>query len=442
VGPSVAAGPISFTCWIDINDTTTQHSVWVVTVSGGALAAVLYDPSAHVWQGTLVDSGSGFHTISGTSNPVIGTWVHLAYTYDGTTQRLFVNGVQENSSTPGTITGLTGTWNAFYSPGGFGNTNAIVQDVKSWSVALTAAEVVNEMRSRIARKRASLIVSLPMRTKVGGNFNESGQPTGAFTYDGAPVASDKQAPVQWGTGNPPLGFRLAASSATFTGAQVETAKVAAAASASAAQVETAKAAAAAQASGAQLETASAAAAATAQAKQVETASALSGVAALSGSQAETASMVAGLATLSGKQVETATALSGIASLLGAQAQTASATSGIATLKGAQVETAVFTVQGIGSFSANQVETASMSSGVATLQAAQVETAKASAASALRGAQVQSAKMVATSAFFAAQLESAVMVAAGGGGGGISAAQRNAQVRRPLFILARRGIRAR
>jgi hypothetical protein len=87
------------------------------------------------------------HGFSGPSATALNAWTHLAATYDGTTQRLFVNGVQVATlATTGSIRASTGvlriggngTWNDEWFAG-------LIDEVRVYNRALTAAEVQADM---------------------------------------------------------------------------------------------------------------------------------------------------------------------------------------------------------------------------------------------------------------------------------------------------------
>jgi hypothetical protein len=91
---------------------------------------------------TTADKG-----FSGTTALTLNTWVHLAATYDGTTQRLFVNGVQvATKATTGAIKVSTGAlriggnnvWTNEWFAG-------LIDEVRVYNKALTAAEIQADM---------------------------------------------------------------------------------------------------------------------------------------------------------------------------------------------------------------------------------------------------------------------------------------------------------
>jgi glucose/arabinose dehydrogenase len=95
-------------------------------------------PAGHVF--TTSDRG-----LLGPSALPLNTWSHLAMTWDGTTQRMYVNGAQVSS------TALTGTARTSTSPLRIGgNTvwpewfNGVLDDVRVYNRALTAAEVLSD----------------------------------------------------------------------------------------------------------------------------------------------------------------------------------------------------------------------------------------------------------------------------------------------------------
>jgi fibronectin type 3 domain-containing protein len=89
--------------------------------------------------------------LAGTAAVPTGTWTHLAATYDGTTERLFVNGTQVSSlAVAGTITtstsplkiGGNSIWSEWF--------NGLIDEVRVYNRALSAAEIQADMNTSIS----------------------------------------------------------------------------------------------------------------------------------------------------------------------------------------------------------------------------------------------------------------------------------------------------
>jgi hypothetical protein len=87
---------------------------------------------------------------TGASAVPLNAWTHLAATYDGTTLRLYVNGVEALSrAQTGNMTASTnplriggnGVWNEYF--------NGLVDDVRIYDRALTAAEIQADMNTPV-----------------------------------------------------------------------------------------------------------------------------------------------------------------------------------------------------------------------------------------------------------------------------------------------------
>jgi hypothetical protein len=112
--------------------------------------------------GTLVfdNQGGGFY---GNAAINLGTWYHIAVTYDGTTTFLYVNGALDNSSTVPLLatvlsTGLLGG----FTSGFIGTGNCTLDDVRVWNRTLTPGEI-----RRIAANATGSLGLLAPRRKVG-----------------------------------------------------------------------------------------------------------------------------------------------------------------------------------------------------------------------------------------------------------------------------------
>lgn len=85
------------------------------------------------WGGTIISASPTF---------TAGTWYHLAYTYDGTTDVLYVNGTQVASSTGNSRNaGVPASVNIGYFPGFSNQFVGWLDDVRIYSGALTSGEV-------------------------------------------------------------------------------------------------------------------------------------------------------------------------------------------------------------------------------------------------------------------------------------------------------------
>jgi hydrogenase maturation factor HypE len=89
--------------------------------------------------------------LSGKANTALNTWTHLAATYDGTTLRLYVNGVQASSKA---ATGAIKVSNGVLRIGGdsiWGEYFAgQIDEVRVYNKALTAAQIQADMTTPVS----------------------------------------------------------------------------------------------------------------------------------------------------------------------------------------------------------------------------------------------------------------------------------------------------
>lgn len=155
-------------------------------------------------------------SVAGTATVATNAWTHLATTYDGTTLRLYVNGVLVRSgSFPGAIKvsssplrfGGNAVWGEYF--------NGLLDDVRIYNRALTAAEVSSDMSSPVAppapdatAPTVSVAAPAPGATVSGSvavtaNASDAVGVVGVqFKLDGANLgAEDTTAPysVSWNT---------------------------------------------------------------------------------------------------------------------------------------------------------------------------------------------------------------------------------------------------
>ncbi len=138
------------------------------------------------------------HGITGTTALANGTWYHAAVTYDGTTFRLYLNGVQEASAAvangPGTASNqppaLATAMDGAGAPAGF--FNGVLDEVRIWNVARSAAQIS-------AARDQELITGSGLLGRYG--LNEGGGASLANSIAGGPAGAAVGGP-QWVAGSP------------------------------------------------------------------------------------------------------------------------------------------------------------------------------------------------------------------------------------------------
>lgn len=104
-----------------------------------------------------VDNGT-FRVVNGATIVPLNTWTHIAGVWDGSSLRVYINGVLD-----GTITGIAGTFNATTNPVRIGTSltsepwNGKLDDVRIWSVARSATDITSTMNNCVTGAEPGLL---------------------------------------------------------------------------------------------------------------------------------------------------------------------------------------------------------------------------------------------------------------------------------------------
>jgi hypothetical protein len=163
--------------------------------------------SCWTWGGTVLVGSTGITMVD-------NTWYHIAYSFDGTTHRLYINGVLNNTATTAQLSGtITAIYINGYPGGGTAETGTwTVDDVSYFNRTLTANEILTAYTTAGERdgimygNTADLLFSEGTPGSVANNcVDYSGNknnltPIGAatgvnFVYASSPIENDAR-PVQ------------------------------------------------------------------------------------------------------------------------------------------------------------------------------------------------------------------------------------------------------
>ena len=135
---------------------TVQPSGWrtVITkeTSGGVVYYLHAGSSSSNRPATGVLVAGGERILYGGSRLPANTWTHLAATYDGSVQRLYINGVQvasRNQTGPIAVSngavriGGNAVWGEFF--------QGRIDEVRIYNRALSAAEIQQDMATRVGQ---------------------------------------------------------------------------------------------------------------------------------------------------------------------------------------------------------------------------------------------------------------------------------------------------
>ena len=142
------------------------------------------------------------------------TWYHIAYTYDGTTHFLYINGILNNTATTSQLSGtITSIYINGYPTGGTSETGLLsVDDISYFSRTLSSNEVLTAYTTAGGRDgitygcTASILFSeggvgaiatnCLDYTLNGNNLTPIGSATGVnFIYSASYIAGDTRPPI-------------------------------------------------------------------------------------------------------------------------------------------------------------------------------------------------------------------------------------------------------
>jgi hypothetical protein len=164
---------ITVSAWINLTSGSNQYIAsdwtnpggvgegWALTINGGVVNIQ--------W-----NNGAG---CTGIAPVITNVWTHVAFTYDGTTVKTYVNGAYDTSCTLSALSnpGINLDIGAYsYSPGGNYRTNGTIDEVGIWNVALTATQISTLYNSGIGNPLGGAYCPLII-SGTGGT-------SGAFPY--------------------------------------------------------------------------------------------------------------------------------------------------------------------------------------------------------------------------------------------------------------------
>jgi len=148
---------ITLMAWVkplDLTTNTTHYALGFLDAGGSTYVGIFtqrqdFGSNHNVLQCDLKLNG----TLNEYAGPAltVGTWVHLAMTYNGSTVVVYKDGVAVNTTpATGAITTGDGLYVAGWSLSSPEDTDVVVDDARVFSVALTSAEVIAAMNTPVA----------------------------------------------------------------------------------------------------------------------------------------------------------------------------------------------------------------------------------------------------------------------------------------------------
>jgi chitodextrinase len=163
-------GDFTLEAWIKRDTSDPDNGIvgtWNVAQGGGPMLWVGYPEGNTV---ATVGSGSSNYADAGSPAPV-GTWTHVASTYDGSTLKLYVNGALVASKPFTGNVGDSNNWRI----GAYGGTagdffDGLIDEVRIYDTALTAGQIGSDMNTALSTRPTVLSVT----PQAGATDQEAG----------------------------------------------------------------------------------------------------------------------------------------------------------------------------------------------------------------------------------------------------------------------------
>ena len=158
---------ITVESWVYLNTSQTTHTI-VSNYGAGNQFFLRVDSGKPVF---WIDSG-GLANASGATTLATNTWIHLAGTWDGTTLKVYVDGVLDGSTAKsGTFANASGTVRL---SSHFSNEhlNGALDDVRVWNVTRTASEILDNKDNELVGSESGLVAYYDFSNGVGTTLSD------------------------------------------------------------------------------------------------------------------------------------------------------------------------------------------------------------------------------------------------------------------------------
>ena len=146
-------------CWFRTTNNNTQVFIGSQYGNGSNNSYALWINGANGWAGGVNTTGT-FNYQTQSTTLLTNVWYHFVHTYDGTNQKLYINGINVRTwgttgniiyGTNNTLLAVGNDWNSGYNSGASNGVKGQMPIAKIYNKALTAAEVTqnfNALRGR------------------------------------------------------------------------------------------------------------------------------------------------------------------------------------------------------------------------------------------------------------------------------------------------------
>jgi chitodextrinase len=176
-------GGFTLEAWVQKASATKGDTAIVGTWTGGNGGPMLWTDLTPHYRLTLGSTFSNY--LDSGQSPVAGQWQHLAATFDGSTARFYVNGVQTASSAFSGSAGTSNTWRiGAYDSSPLGFFDGVLDEVRVYDAVRSATQIQSDMTTPLNTADVTA-PTVPSSVTATGGFGQAALTWAASTDDRA-----------------------------------------------------------------------------------------------------------------------------------------------------------------------------------------------------------------------------------------------------------------